>query len=80
MSYIAAKREDTLNCYFTRLSDFMKISKKLFLIDDFDYFIFWLSKMQDIDNRATFLFLKKNQDKLTDIQMAYVSEYYRRIW
>ena len=64
MSYRQPNTGDSLNDYFTALTDFVIISPNLLKADSERNFEIWLEKLALIDRRALFLFLKKHRDEI----------------
>lgn len=64
MSYQPKKTGDTLNDYFSALTEFVSLSPKLLSAKTPDSFEIWLEKLELIDKRALYLFLKKHKNNI----------------
>ena len=62
MSYKHIPKEDSLNDYFSRLTDFVVIAPNLLKANSRMEFEVWLEKCELIDRRALYYYLKKNKD------------------
>lgn len=69
MSYKRPSTGNSMNDYFTSLSNFVSLSDNLLAAKDSQEFEVWLEKLEEIDKRALYLFLKKNKDKISEDYM-----------
>lgn len=75
MSYHPFRKQDSLNEYFSQLSDFELIKNKL--IDnskDYETFVMYFDKALKIDARSTFRFIKNKQTIFSKDIQAYLSD------
>lgn len=82
MSYRAEKKEDCLNEYFSRLSDFYSISNNLLRASTEEEFEVWFEKMELIDKRSLYLFIRENYENiplnhLALIRKRFGAEFYK---
>ena len=75
MSYKAPATGDSLNDLFTQWTDFLCVSPNLLNADTKQNFEIWLEKLELIDRRLLFLFLKNNKK---DIRPEYLQLAQRR--
>ena len=64
MSYKKPNTGNTMNDYFSSLADFTMLAPKLLHAPTEQSFIIWLHKLEAIDKRALFLYLKDNKEKI----------------
>lgn len=65
MSYTPpAPTGDTLNDYFSRLNDFMNIAPNLLKASSVQSFEVWYEKLELIDRRALFLYIKEHSSEI----------------
>ena len=69
MSYKRPNTGNSMNDYFTSLFDFVSLSDNLLTAKDSHEFEIWLEKLEEVDKRALYLFLKKNKDKISEDYM-----------
>ena len=62
MSYKKPDTGNTMNDYFTALSDFNMLSNNLLSAKTESSFTIWLEKLIAIDKRATYLFILMRQE------------------
>ncbi len=65
MSYKKPNTGNSMNDYFTALTDFTILSKNLLSAKDFHGFIVWFDKLEKIDKRALYMFIKKHKDEFS---------------
>ena len=58
------KTNDTLNNWFSNIADFMNITPNLLRASSKESFEVWFEKLEKIDKRSLFLFLKKHKDEI----------------
>ena len=66
MSYRKPNTGNSLNDYFTSLSDFVMLSNHLLTAETEESFEIWLEKLELIDKRALLLFIRKNKNKIPE--------------
>ena len=66
MSYRRPNTGNTMNDYFTSLSDFTMLSKNLLNAKTEETFEIWLEKLELIDKRALYLFLIQHKSELPE--------------
>lgn len=64
MSFVKADTGDSLNDFFTDMADFMNISGNLLKADTLQVFIVWFEKLELINKRSLFLFLKQHKKEI----------------
>ena len=65
MSYKApVSTGDSLNDYFSRLSDFTNIAPRLLHADTKEGFEVWFEKLELIDKRSLYFFIKEHKDEI----------------
>lgn len=64
MSYKAPERTEYLSEFFSRLVDFNLISGNLLSAKTDEEFELWFEKLELIDKRYLYLFIKKNHKKI----------------
>ena len=69
MSYVKPNTGNTMNDYFTALNDFTMLSHKLLEVKNSQSFEIWLEKLEAIDKRSLFLFLKKHKNEIPENHM-----------
>lgn len=81
MSVVHSNTGDSLRDYFLDLISFIRISHNM-LNKDWDVFIRWFDKCRILEPRATFMYLCRHKDKLTDSEIEYAEETYKRrlVW
>ncbi|MBP3278308.1 MAG: hypothetical protein J6M44_05065 [Butyrivibrio sp.] len=58
------KTNDSLNNWFSNIADFINISPNLLKASSLDSFKVWFEKLEKIDRRSLYLFLKKHKDEI----------------
>ncbi len=66
MSYKKPDTGNTMNDYFTALSDFNMLSNNLLSAKTESSFTIWLEKLIAIDKRATYLFIKQHHKEINN--------------
>lgn len=64
MSYPKPNTGNSMNDYFSALADFTMLAPKLLQAKNSQSFQIWLEKLEAIDRRALFLWLKKHKEEL----------------
>ena len=86
MSVVKANTGDSLNDYFVDLAGFENMKCHLLEHsgendnDNMDGFIRWFDKLRILEPRATWLFIKNNQDKFTNDEIKWVENVYKRLF
>ena len=75
MSYHHTPKSDSLNDYFSRLTDFTVIAPNLLNAETEFEFEIWLEKLEQIDRRSLYFYLKTHRD---DIRPEYLTIAQRR--
>ena len=75
MSYPKPDTGNSMNDYFSSLTDFVMLAPHLIEAKTADSFQIWLEKLEKIDRRALFLYLKKHK---TDIPAEHIKIAQRR--
>ena len=66
MSYVKPNTGNPMNDYFTALNDFTMLSNRLLEADNSQSFEVWLEKLELIDKRSLFLFLREHKDEIPE--------------
>lgn len=77
MSYRQPDTGNPLNNYFHNLSNFYQLAPHLLSAKSEQEFLVWLEKLEKIDRRSLFLYLKKNKDQINE---KYLSIAQHRFW
>lgn len=64
MSYQKPQYEDPLRNYFRNLTNFYQLAPHLLNAKTEEDFEIWLEKLEAIDRRSLFLYLRENKDKI----------------
>lgn len=64
MSYVVEKKEEYLNECFSRWADFARLSDHLLNAETDFEFELWFEKLEAIDKRYLYLFIKDNYKKI----------------
>lgn len=72
MSYRRPDTGNSMNDYFTALSDFVMLSDHLLTAETEESFEIWLEKLVAIDKRAVFFFVRKHKDEIPENHLALV--------
>lgn len=64
MSYHRPNTGNDMNDYFSSLADFVMLAPHLIGAENITSFQIWLEKLEAIDRRALFLYLRQNKDKI----------------
>ncbi len=64
MSYTQRKTNDSMNTWFSNMSDFMNIVPNLLTAESQDAFDLWCDKLMAIDKRSLVLYIRKNRDRI----------------
>ena len=70
MSYRPPDTGDSLNDYFSSLTDFIQLSPNLIKASSEREFEMWLEKLEKIDRRALLLYIRKNKNRINDSNLA----------
>ncbi len=79
MSYRKPNTGNSMNDYISSLTDFVMLAPHLIQADNAESFQIWLEKLEKIDRRALFLYLRKHKkeiapDHIKLAQRRYVKE------
>ena len=64
MSYQKADTGNSMNDYFTSLTDFVMLAPHLLQANNPESFEIWLEKLEKIDRRALFLYLRQHKEEI----------------
>ncbi len=78
MSHTKPNKTDSLNEYFTALTDFIILLPNLEKAKDVETFTIWFDKLFQIDPRALLRWVKENRDTIPDDFIAVANARYRR--
>lgn len=78
MSYAKPNKTDSLNEYFTALTEFVILLPNLEKAKDVETFTVWFDKLFQIDARALLRWIKQNRDIISDECIAVANARYRR--
>ena len=70
MSYRKPNTGNSMNDFFTALSDFNMLSDHLLTAKTEESFEIWLEKLEAIDKRALYLFCQKHKHELPENHLA----------
>ena len=70
MSYRQPKTGNSLNDYFSALADFNMLSDHLLTAKTEESFQIWLEKLEAIDKRALYLYIKKHKAEIPENHLA----------
>lgn len=70
MSYTRPNTGDSLNDYFSALVDFTLLAPHLLEARNTMSFSIWMEKLELIDRRALFLYLRKHKDEIPEEHLA----------
>lgn len=69
MSYHHRQTQDSLNSYFSALTDFTVLSKHLLEAKNEQSFEIWVDKLALIDKRALLLFARKHKNEIPEAHL-----------
>ena len=64
MSYHQPDTGNDMNDYFSSLTDFVMLAPNILKATNADSFQIWLEKLEAIDRRALFLYLRQNKSQI----------------
>ena len=64
MSYRKPNTGNSMNDYFSGLVDFYMLAPNLLKAKDSQTFLIWFDKLNKIDRRSLFLFLREHKDEI----------------
>lgn len=64
MSYIKPSTGNSMNDFFTSLNDFTMLAPRLLRANNSQSFQIWLDKLEAIDRRALFLYLRRHKEQI----------------
>lgn len=66
MSYTKPNTGNSMNDFFTALTDFVQLSPNLLKAKNSESFEIWLEKLEAIDKRSLLLFLRKHKSEIPE--------------
>ena len=69
---------DSLNDWFSRMADFMNISQNLLKASSKESFEVWFEKMELIDKRSLYFFIKAHKNEISEEYLKMVRGRFRR--
>jgi hypothetical protein len=72
MSYKRPNTGNSMNDLFTGLTDFVQLSPNLLQAKNSESFEIWLEKLEAIDKRALYLYVKKHKAEIPENHLALV--------
>lgn len=78
MSYRRPNTGNSLNDYFSALSDFNMLSDHLLSAKTEEAFEIWLEKLELIDKRSLFLFIRKHKNEIPEKHLALAQRRFSR--
>jgi len=69
MSYRKPNTGNSMNDFFTALSDFVQLSPNLLQAKNSESFEIWLEKLEAIDKRSLLIFLRNHKDEIPEKHM-----------
>lgn len=70
MSYKKPNTGNTMNDYFTALTDFTLLAPRILRANNSHSFQIWLEKLEAIDRRSLLLYLRQNKNKIKPEYLA----------
>ena len=77
MSYVRQKTNDPLNNYLHNLTNFYQLAPHLLTAETETEFEVWFNKLELIDRRSLYLYVKENKDKIKEEYFPIVQD---RFW
>lgn len=79
MSYKRPNTGNTMNDYFTALSDFTQLAPNLLAAKNINAFQIWLEKLELIDKRSLHIYLQKHKNEIPPDHMKLAQRRFKEV-